>query len=608
MAEIARDLPDHEARVALRGQVAEALESYRAEVDELHFSGFAFIEAEVREDVEQDVTRFLFALPVLLALVFLITFRSFQVFFAVLAFEVMGIASLPVLVNLNGFTLNLYTGILLPLVAGLQLTFLTHLFASLRWWHRRGLVFKDALAVALFHVFKPAAIAALTTGIGLLSLLTCDVGLVREFGLLGAQAVGAAFLVTFLPVYLLSRFVLRGVAQHELDAVVGQGGVEDSWRDGPLDRLVQAAVRKRRWILGLTLLLVLGTIPAMGRLRTDLRAMEFLSPEGESRITMGLIDVEMGGMNLFELVIDSGEDGGIQDPATMRYLEKVENYGRELDGVSNVYGYAQLFAVMNQIWSHDAPGTRRVPEDAGLIKAMELVVSGEKFLFGDQIFDKERRRTTMFLRTRDMRASKYLALLKDFIGYAEEHAPAGVVLDGKAGIHSVLESDRRIVGSQTRSLAICGLVVFITLSILWRSLLTALIAVLVNLPALAVVLALHGYGGIPLNSVTVMVGAVVLGIAVDNCIHVLSFWNEERQRGLGVEEAVRRVIAKKIGAMTCTTAVLVGGLGFFLFSSFPPVSDFGGLALVALTVALIATVFLLPPMIVVMVRDKATSK
>ena len=93
--------------------------------------------------------------------------------------------------------------------------------------------------------------------------------------------------------------------------------------------------------------------------------------------------------------------------------------------------------------------------------------------------------------------------------------------------------------------------------------------------------------------IPVMVGAVVLGIAVDGSIHVLAFWNDERANAPDVR-TLWHVLARKVGAIVCTTAVLTLGLALFLLSSFPPVADFGTLAIVALTVALLATVIVLP--------------
>ena len=588
VAEIERALPDHAARTALRDDVESAVAPFRARVDELHVGGFPFIEREVRDDVVRDVTRFFVALPALLAIVLLITFRSWQVLGAVLCFEAMGIGSLLVLVNLNGGSINLYTGILFPLVAGLQLTFLTHFFAALKWGLARGLEFPTALDSALRHVIKPSLIAALTTVIGLLSLLACDVELVRDFGRLGGQAVMACYLVTFLPGWLLSRALLRA---HRTGGTLLPDGLASS---SSLPNLARFDRHRSHW-LGIGLILVLSALPGWGGVQTDLRAIEFLSPESEARQTVEAIDREMGGMNLFELEIDFGQPGAIQKLESLRYLEDLERRALAIPEVTNVYGYAQIYAMLNEVWERESEGSRRVPDSPAAIALMGGIVHGQEFVFDESIYDADRQKTTLFLRTRDMPAERYLTLLSEFVDYAEAEAPAGVTVDGKSGLHSILESDRRIVRSQARSLALCAAVVFLTLALLWRSLRMALCAVLVNTPPLAAVLALHGYAAIPLNSVTVMVGAVVLGIAVDNSIHVLAFWKEAG----GVSrpaDLLWSVLRRKLGAMLCTTAVLAGGLGLFLFSSFPPVADFGALAILSLCVALGSTVFLLPPL------------
>ena len=598
VAEVDRELSTHESRVALREEVAAAVAPIADRVLEFHVGSFPFIEAEMREDIEGDARRFLWALPVLLTVILLVTFRSVIVLLCVLAFEVLGVGFLPVLFAWNGASVNLYTGILFPLIAGLQLTLLTHFFAALRWAQHRGLPLRDALPAALAHVIRPSAVAALTTAIGLLSLLACDVGLVREFGWLGAQALGACFVATFLPPYLLALWLRRGgrgaagVALHAADRT--------DVLFGRLGSLVNWLVARRRSILVVAALLVAASLFGLSHVRTDFRAIEFLDPGSESRRAMTAVDQEMGGMNLFELQIDCGRPGGIQDPEALHFLERLEQFAASKEGVTNVYGYAQIYAMLNELWQRGAPGTRVVPANPLTIAVIGQVVHGQEFLFEESIYDAARQRTTLFIRTRDMPAKRYLEILGEIVAWAQAESPPGVTVDGKSGLHSVLESDRRIVSSQVRSLALCVSAVFLTLFVLWRSLRLALVAILVNVPPLAAVLALHGFAGIALNSITVMVGAVVLGIAVDNCIHVLSFWKEERGRFDDPREALRWVLAHKLVPMTCTTAVLVSGFGLFLFSSFPPLADFGRLSILALLVALASTTLLLPPLLAVL--------
>ena len=336
-------------------------------------------------------------------------------------------------------------------------------------------------------------------------------------------------------------------------------------------------------------LLTLVAVPAMGRVRTDLRAIEFLSPGSSSRQALEAIDQKMGGVNLFELEVDCGAPGAIQEPENLAFQERLEHFAADLEGVTNVYGYAQIYAMLNQIWQRDAEGSRHVPTSPTLIAAMGLLVHGQEFLFDESIYDSTRQRTTLFVRTQDMPAARYLELVESIREFGEEHAPEGVLVQPRAGLHSVLESDRRIVTSQVSSLGLCILAVFLTLSVLWRSPRMALVALGVNLLPLTAVLALHGFGGVPLNSITVMVGAVVLGIAVDDSIHLLSYWTAIRSKVPDAQLAMRMTLERKLVPMLCTTAVLVSGLSLLLFSSFPPVADFGELSVVALLVALGST-------------------
>ena len=594
VAEVDRDLSTHETRVHLQSQVEALVETFRERVQAVYVGSFPFIEAEVQNDIQLDVRRFFIVLPILLAAILWITFRSLQVLVCVLALECLGVGLLPVTFNLNGASINVFTGILFPLIAGLQLTFLAHFFAALRWAQKKGFELATALPVALRHVLRPSAIAAMTTAIGLLSLLTCDVGLVRDFGWLGAQSVLVCFGVTFLPAWLLSRFLLRGRTLSP-EASLHAADRTERWM-ARLSPLMSMLGRHRRLALGLALAVVIAALPGLAGVRTDLRAIEFLSPESASRRSMTALDEHMGGMNLFELEIDCGRPG-IQEPRSLLFLQSLERFAASIEGVTNVYGYAQIYAMLNQIWQRDAPGSRSVPTDPAAIAPIAMVVHNQDFLFGESIYDADRRRTTIFIRTRDMPARRYLSILEEIVAFAEANKPEGASVGGKTGLHSVLESDRKIVGSQIRSLLLCVAAVFTTLCILWRSVRLAMVAMLVNLPPLAVVLALHGYAKLPLNSVTVMVSSVVLGIAVDNGIHLLSFWSKERGRFDDASTALSWVLAHKLGPMACTTAVLVSGLSLFLWSNFPPLADFGTLSILALVTALISAVLILPPLL-----------
>jgi hypothetical protein len=113
------------------------------------------------------------------------------------------------------------------------------------------------------------------------------------------------------------------------------------------------------------------------------------------------------------------------------------------------------------------------------------------------------------------------------------------------------------------------------------------------------VLAFAAVAGISLNSVTIMVAAVCLGIAVDDSVHFITHWRDERMSGADLSQALRRTLDAKTRPILCSSLVLIGVFSIFGLSSFPPVVDFGWLAAGAFLGALISVLVGLPALLCV---------
>ena len=97
-----------------------------------------------------------------------------------------------------------------------------------------------------------------------------------------------------------------------------------------------------------------------------------------------------------------------------------------------------------------------------------------------------------------------------------------MTVSAENGIRSILEADRRIVRSQRRSVGWSLCVIGVILTVLWRSVGLAALALAVNLLPVGMIIALQGIAGVPLNSITIMVAAIALGVAVDDTIHFIA--------------------------------------------------------------------------------------
>jgi uncharacterized protein len=584
-----RELRTPEQQAAFRREIEAILEPFRAQGLGFSVLGFPLVEEEVRTTLRGDMARFLpAALCVLLGILWL-TFRSLRIVGLVVVNQATAVALLPGIISLLGYELNVFTVLLFPLLTAIHLTLLVHLFNA---WQVARLEHTDpnaALLSALSEVLKPSTFAALTTAVGLGSLTLSEVPQVRAFGLLGAAGILLVYLLTFGPGLALLKLALA--RQPRPAARLSPGQRPQCFDEAPLFGWIQT---RRRWIIGCAILMGLAALAGLPRLRTDVRAIEFLNPSSPTRLAVELIDSRYGGINVVQLEVDSGRPGGINALPFLEYLQTLERYAEAQAGVSAVYSYAQLLAMMNQIWEQDRPGSLRLPANPLLLGTFTLALRASPLPFLAALSDPESRVAYLIVRTRDMPADQYLAMLETIRDFAQQQSPPGVEVSAARGIHSVLEADRRILRSQFRSAGTTVAVMALMLAWLWRSPGLAFLSLASNALPVICVLAAASFTQVSLNSITIMVAAIGLGIAVDDSVHFLTHWRQEQRQGHDAATALRRTLRVKARPITCSSLILVGVFLIFWLSSFPPVVHFGLMAAAIFLLALLSVLLVLP--------------
>jgi predicted RND superfamily exporter protein len=250
--------------------------------------------------------------------------------------------------------------------------------------------------------------------------------------------------------------------------------------------------------------------------------------------------------------------------------------------------------MINELWEGEKPGSFRLPDSPWLVGVFVLALQSQASPFLTTLADSSFRVAYLILRTRDMPADDYLAVIDRIVSYGEANAPPGVRLSAAEGIHSILEADRRIIRGQVNSAGLTVVAVGLAMGLLWRSARLALICVLANALPVGLMLATAGFASLPLNSVTVMVAAISLGIAVDNSIHLITLWRELQHDGLDAREAMVQALSIKGRPIVWASAILIAVFALFWLSSFPPVVHFGLLAAMAFVGALGVVLILLP--------------
>lgn len=582
-----RDLSTPEQQRALRDEIDSITKPFEKHGYEFKTVALPFVALEIRTTIASDVRKLVIWLTIIVVTLLLAALRSLRLTALCALNLAICLALLPGLMRALSVPLTFYSMMLFPLVAGVQLTLMAHLFMGCARALREGLETDEAIARTLTRVFKSCGFATLTTVVGLLSLMNCDVRQVSAFGLIGAAGVALAFVWTFGPGLALLKLFLRGSRVGRNDSASSVAAVRAArWGE---------AVNRRR--LAIVAAGVIGlAVAAVGikRIRTDIRVVEFLDRSSPTRIALQEFEDVYGGINVVQFEIDSGVENGINNPRFLAYVEKLQAFADKHPSVSGSYSYAQLIAMMNQIWEGEKEGSLRLPSNPLTLGMFVIALKTQNFPFLSALADEKFEKAIVIVRTRDMLSTEYLELLKEIEAFAEASRPDGVSVSAAEGIHSILEADRRIMDAQVESVAVTIGVVGLTLALLWRSVWLALLALLVNIVPVGLALSLAGFADIPLNSVTVMVAAIVLSVAVDDAVHFITWWRDEYRRTGDSKSATASAFRTKGPPILFTSLILAGVFGAFLVFSFPPVRHFGVLSAISFGGAVISTLVLLP--------------
>lgn len=202
----------------------------------------------------------------------------------------------------------------------------------------------------------------------------------------------------------------------------------------------------------------------------------------------------------------------------------------------------------------------------------------------------------VMMRVQDIGSARMKEMFVGIEASLKRNLPSDIqfTLTGDAYLHAVCMDE--FVRDLFYSLLTASGIIFTLITLLFRSLRIGLISVFPNMLPLIMTLGYMHLSGYELTAGNVIVFAISLGIAVDDTIHFLSRYRDER-RSSGREDAVVETLASSGRAIVLTSILVVSGLSILIFSDFVPTRRFAELTAVTMCTALAGDIILLPALL-----------
>lgn len=483
---------------------------------------------------------------------------------------------------LAGFPLNAITALLPPVVMVLTVAASVHVFHGwLSLAGERGEP-RSLLAHRMAELFSPCFFTALTTMIGMFSLVTCDIPAVQRFGIFAGIGVMVAFVVTvtLLPVAL-TFLPLPQQTQRRRNRLLS----------GSIRRLFRPVIGRPGMVLGGCCLLAALAVPLAARIGNNTDLVRFFRADAPIHRDTLALDQATGGVVPLEFMI-SRRDGGPLLNADL--VNRLAAWREELRQTPQVSGSLSLLDLLIPLYraERDDPAATLPRTDAELLPLLDLLPALPEQELVAWLLSADQRHLRVTVQLPALGSAAASRLGEELRGQAARLLGDEVTVIATGSYLEISNDSNRLVGNLLQSFVLSLVTIFVTLAVLLRNVRLLLAAIVPNLLPLAWTAGLMGWAGIDLSSGTAMVAAVTMGMAVDNTIHFLERYRREH-RGYSRPALLRTALG--VGpAMIISTIVLAVGFWVGAFSSFLPSVYFSLMTGVTLVGALFCDLAVLP--------------
>jgi preprotein translocase subunit SecF len=328
---------------------------------------------------------------------------------------------------------------------------------------------------------------------------------------------------------------------------------------------------------------VLGVLIIPGILWIEVRTstVKDMRVDNPVRVQFDRVNERLEGANAINVVVEATGPGEILEPHHLRALEELAEWIEAQPEVGGTTSLVDYVKAINRGFHEDSEAHHAIPETAQLVSQLLLIGANDEL---PQFVDSDREFANILVRTQAVDTDE-VSGLADRI--EERLLGLGKGLSATVTGNAVLLSRTmdEIATGQAISLSLALVIIYAVLVVLFTSFRIGLIALIPNALSVVFFFGILGWFDFPLNTSTSLVACVVLGIAVDDTIHLMVQFNDASKRHGDENRGVVEALSSVGPPVSYTTGALVIGFMFMIPSELGTIADFGILCAVTLALA-----------------------
>ena len=587
-------------------QIREVIKSYD-NVGKIYLGGIPMIADDMMSFIKSDII--FFGLGVLLFIIATLWFVFRKLIWIIIPISscFFSVIIMTGLLGLLGWKVTVISSNFIALM--LILTMAMNIHMSTRFLQLRNdfpnLGNFEIISMTTEKMFWPIIYTVLTTVCAFLSLIFSGIKPIIDFGWMMTFGLITSFIITFTLLPTLLSFMSNNNINIRQDS--------DSKITSFFGKI---SINNKNSIFIITGLVIVLSFVGISRLEVENSFINYFNKNTEIYKGMKLIDEKLGGTTPLEVILrfpdkmeveinedDEFEDWGDeknQDDEKYWFtrdkidkIQAVHNYLDSLPAVGKVLSFSSIVEVATQLNNNKPLGSlemgvlySKIPESIkkDIIDPYVSIKDNEARISLRIIDSQDGLRRNDLINQINYDLENKLKLNKD------EYKLAGVLIL----FNNLLQS---LFKSQILTLGLVMIGIFVMFMVLFRNIKLSLIGVVPNFIAAFFILGIIGLLGIPLDMMTITIAAITIGIAVDNSIHYIYRFKDEFLKTRDYNKTLKTCHSTVGVAILNTSITIVFGFSILIFSKFIPTIYFGVFTGIAMLLAMISVLTLLPSLI-----------
>ncbi len=576
------------------------VEKYNGEDFRLHISGFPIMSESLKVAMRGDMARFTLIGITTIVLVLWLMFRRLSGVVAPFITVLLTLFSTLGMLGATGTAFKMQTSVLPSFLIAVSVGSAVHILTIFYKQYDSGAEKQQALQNAMSHSGLPVLMACLTTAVGLMSFINASVAPIADLGLFAGIGVLISLIYTLIMIpAFMALFPVRRKA-----LVSGK----NDYLDRLLGFIADFSVRFAKPIVAVCTIFAVVAVFGTFRLYFYQDPITWFGDDVPIRVDTLAINDQLKGVVSLEVIVDTGVENGLYEPAILNQLAALDSQVKEVRAgdifSEKTISIVDIVKEINQALHAGDPAYYQIPDNRELV-AQELFLfesSGTDDLedFVDSQFSQARysiRIPWSDALAIDAYNHKIERLVEDQL-----QGSANITITGIASMFG------DIVYTSVESMKeayFLAIVIISALMILfigdWK---IGLLSMIPNLSPILMTLGFMGFMGIPITVFTMFVGAIAIGLAVDDTLHFLHTFNRYYRDGDTAEVAIRKSFLTTGRALMVTTVVLSLAFFTYMFGSLLVIVQFGLFTGLTILMALFGDFVLTPALLSLIFKEK----